>query len=534
MSDACRAMSKGRLLPGVVSSLGTPYSALASGLLLALAFPRPDWAGLAWVALLPLLTAVDERTPAVAFRRGWLSGLAFYLGTLYWIVPTIAAYTPIPAAAAVLPLVLLSGVLAAYTGAFAAGTVFAARHGVNPALFAPLWWVALEWLRSWFLTGFPWVSLGYSQYRQPALIQIAEITGVYGVSALVVLFNVVVFTVLRRRGTPRLRAAQFGILTLLLLGVFLFGTWRPRDLARRAPAQHLRAAVIQGNIPQHRKWDPAYQEATVGIYERLSRDAARQGATLIVWPETAAPFFFQLDGPFAQRVRALARETGTWLLFGSPAFAPGPDTEPRLRNRAYLLTPDGEIAAFYDKVHLVPFGEYVPLPSLLFFLAPAVEGFGGFVPGAGVVNLPFGPHRAGPLICYEAIFPALARRFVAAGADVLVSLTNDAWYGDTSAPDQHLAMAALRAVENRVPVIRAANTGFSAFVHPDGRILERTELFTPAVRVTNLAWPPVETWYTRHGDVFALGCSLGSVGILLACLWRRARGIYPARRFAAH
>lgn len=504
---------------------GAPQVAAFGGAVLALAFSRAEWHVFGWVGLVPLFAAIDGRSPGAAARLGWVYGLTFFSLALYWIVPTIATYTAIPVPVALAALLLLSGVLALYTAAFAAGTAVATRGGVALVVFAPLWWVALEWLRSWLFTGFPWASLGYSQHRHRFIVQMVEVTGVYGVSALLVLFNVVVFSVLGRRGTRKARACQLGALSLLMLGAHQFGAWRLRDLARRPPERHLRAAVVQGNIPQDVKWNPGFQETTVDTYARLSRAAARQGATLIVWPETAAPFFFQTEGPFSDRLRALARETGAWLLFGSPAFERAPGAEARLRNRAYLVAPDGSTAGFSDKVHLVPFGEYVPLKRLLFFVDQIVEGIGGFEPGPGPTTLTVAADHVGALICYEAIFPALVRQFVAGGADLLVNLTNDAWYGQTAAPEQHFAMAAVRAVENRVPLLRAANTGYSAFVLPDGRVLQRTELFEPAVRVADLAWPLVHTWYTRYGDVFAVGCTGASGGLLLACLWRRRRGI---------
>jgi len=511
------------------SVLSRRYSRLlaaASGLLLAFAFPAADWNALAWVALVPLLWLLSGASPRAAFALGWIHGMAFYVGTLYWIVYTIGSYTPIPYPVAVIPLLLLCAVLSLYTGAFAVGTALTARAGIEPALFAPPWWVTLEWLRSWLGIGFPWVSLGYSQYRSHSLVQGAEITGVYGISFLVVLFNVVIASVLSQRGTLRSRAAQLVALTLLLASAQQFGTWRRRDLAHREPAHSLRAAVVQGNIPQERKWDPDYQETTITTYERLSREAAQHNVQLIVWPETAVPAFFQLDGPIAERVRTLAQATGVWLLFGSPGVEPDADGALRARNRVYLVSPDGQTAAYYDKLILVPFGEYVPLQPLLFFVDKVVEGAEGFAPGSGPHALAFGSHRAGVMICYEAIFPALARRLVASGADLLVNVTNDAWFGPTSAPFQHLAMASLRAVENRVPILRAANTGISAFVHPDGRIEQATELFQPAYRVVELSWPAVETVYRRYGDVFAVGCVIWSAGVGVACVRRRTRGIW--------
>lgn len=513
-----------RPLVGVRSCFADPshLNAVAGGLLLALAFPVADWGWLAWIALLPLFAAIDDSAPRAAFGRGWLFGFSFHLAALYWITPTLIENAGVPLLAACVPTLLLGAVLAVYCGAFAAAVAGAARGGIPAPMFAPACWVALEWLRAHLFSGFPWVSLGYSQYRQIASIQISELTGVYGLSALVVLFNATVFAVIRRQGSPRARAAQLGALTFALAAVHLFGVLRLRDLDGRTADRHLRAAILQGNIPQNRKWDPDYQEETISTYEALTREAARSRIDVAVWPETAAPFFFQLGGPLAERVRSLSRETGLWLVVGSPGFERGPAGESRLFNRAYVLSPGGETAGHYDKVKLVPFGEYVPGRRLLFFLDKLVAGGGEFVPGPGPVALPLANRRAGVLVCYEAIFPDLVRRFVDGGADVLLNLTNDAWYGRTSAPGQHLAMAALRAVENRVPLLRAANTGFSAVVHPDGRIAQRTELFERGYLVADLRWPAVRTFYTRYGDVFAAACAVAAGLLLGAAPLRRA------------
>lgn len=488
--------------------------AVLTGLLLAFAFPSADWNWLAWIALVPLLVVLQEATLRGAFVLGWLTGVAFYLGTLYWIVYVIGSFTPIPYVVATVPLVLLAAVLALYHGAFAAGVVFVGRQGVEPIVFAPLCWVALEWLRSWLGIGFPWASLGYSQYRSHNLMQIAEITGVYGLSALIVLFNVVLAAIVSLRGTTAARAAQLGVLTVVFAVVQQFGVWRLANLSARDADHALRAAVIQGNIAQELKWDPAHVEETLAVYQRLTRDAARAGPSLIVWPESALPFFFDDGGPHAEQVRQLARESNAWLLFGSIARDVD-DGAPVLRNRAYLLTPAGAVAGEYDKVQLVPFGEYVPLQSLLFFVDKLVQGAGLFVGADEPQALRMEKLHLGVLICYEAIFPALARALASDGADVLISITNDAWFGPTSAPYQHISMAAWRAVENRVPVLRAANTGISGVILPDGTIQHDTELFEPAYRVVDLAWPSVDTVYRRFGDVFAGACLLCSIAWLI-------------------
>jgi len=315
------------------------------------------------------------------------------------------------------------------------------------------------------------------------------------------------------------------VLTALVAGVPLWGRWRAATLAHRPPAGTLRVAIAQGDIEQDHKWDPAYQQETMTRYRSLTASAAEQRPELVVWPETATPFFFQQPGILRDGVLEIAATNRVYLLFGSPAFRQSRSGVIEELNRAYLVSPDGWEVASYDKMQLVPFGEYVPYARVLFFVNRIVEAVGTIVPGLtpSVFRLPTA--RFGVLICYEDVFPALTRRFIAGGADFLVNITNDAWYGSTSAPHQHLAQATFRAIENRVPLVRAANTGISAVIDPDGRIRWRGPLFETLFHVDEIAWPGVRTLYTRFGDVFAWACAL--VAAVAIC-----RGIWASRRTA--
>jgi apolipoprotein N-acyltransferase len=480
--------------------------AAGSGALLAMAFPIVDWGPLAWVALVPLLWAALGHGPRHAFRTGWVAGCVFFVATLYWLVITIGTYTNLSPLVSVGPLLLLCGFLALGFGVFAAGCEWARRRRIDLALVAPPLWVLMEWIRTYILGGFPWVSLGYSQYRTIYLIQFVEFTGVYGLSALVMLVNVVVYGAVQswRAGqspsTRRLLA-----LTGLLVILVAWGYWRVGELAALPAESSLRVGFIQGNVAQDVKWDPAYQDSTIDHYEQLTTTAVADGAELVVWPETAAPFFFQQEGELRDRILGLARRLHVWLVVGSPAFS----VEKRtllLHNRVYLVSPEGAALQSYDKMQLVPFGEYVPLKSLFFFVDKVVEGVGDFRAGRAPVVFHTDRGNFGVLICYEGIFPGLTRRFVASGADFMVNITNDAWFGRTSAPYQHLAMTAVRAIENRVPLVRVANTGFSAMVDADGTIRWRTGLFETAWRVDTVSWTGISTFYARYGDCFVYGC----------------------------
>ena len=495
--------------------------AVAGGLLLAASFPSLDLEPLAWVGFVPLLMAARGRRPGAAFALGWTGGLVFYLGTVYWVAYTITHFTALPLPLAIGILVLMASILACYHGAFLGGLRWLEMRGVPAVWIAPPLWVALEWLRSWFFIGFPWAALGYSQYRHHALVQMVEVTGVYGISALLVFFNVVAAAVLARGVRERSVFPALLVLTVLVVAVPLAGDWRAAEIARRPPAGRLRIAIAQGNIEQDHKWDPAYQDETMARYRDLTRAAAASRPELVVWPETATPFFFQEPGPLRDAVLEMAEQQRAYLLFGSPAARQTRAGELEELNRAYPVSPEGRELATYDKIQLVPFGEYVPFAQVLFFVDQIVQAIGRVAPGSvsTVFHLPAADF--GALICYEGVFPALTRRFVAGGADFLVNITNDAWYGRTSAPYQHLAQVTFRAVENRVPLVRAANTGISAFIDPDGQIRWQGPLYETAWHVDEVRWPDVRTFYTRFGDVFAWACALT---VLAAVGWALRRG----------
>ena len=498
--------------------------AAAGGLMLAAAFPNLELSPLAWIGLVPILLASRGLRLRGAFAIGWLGGLAFYLGTVYWVAYTIVSYTAVPFPLALVALVLMTSILALYHGAFVAGLAWFDAHRLPTIWLAAPLWVTLEWLRGWFVIGFPWAGLGYSQYRFHDLAQMAEVTGVYGVSAVLVLFNVVAAAVISAQGRRAGRLVPALIVTsVLVVGLPLAGRLRAASLAARPPAGTLAVALVQGNVEQDHKWDPAFQNDTTARYRELTLAAAGERPALIVWPETATPFFFQEAGPYRQDLLELAHETGAHLLFGSPAFRRAAQGGYDELNRAYLVSPAGREVDSYDKIQLVPFGEYVPFRRVLFFVDQIVHAIGTVVPGVvpTVFEMP-GAHF-GVLICYEGIFPALTRRFVAGGADFLVNVTNDAWYGRTSAPRQHLAHATFRAVENRVPLVRAANTGISAVIDPDGRIRWEGPLFEPLWHVERIAWPGVRTFYAEHGDVFVYACVFASFAAFGYGAWR-ARG----------
>lgn len=484
-----------------------------SGILLALAFPKAGLSFLAWIAFVPLLLACGQKSAKKAARLGFVAGMAGYSGILYWINIVVTTYGKLPLPVSILLYLLLVGYLAAFFALLCYLVRRAEERGIPVVLSFPLIWVGLEYVRSFLLTGFPWASLGYSQYRILPLIQVADLTGVYGISFLVALANAVAYLLLKRfagKGEASAYAFRSAVVFFLVLAaVLVYGTVRMRVPETGEP---VRVSLIQGNIDQGIKWDPAFMEATIAIYERLTREAAAAGTDLVVWPESAAPFFFQDESPESLRIRALARSIKGSLLLGSPAYEDGRERR-RYFNSAFMVSSQGEVLGRSDKVHLVPFGEYVPLAKLLPFVHKLVAGVGDFSPGESFTPLDGPKGKVGVLVCFEGIFPEISRRYVREGAGMLVNITNDAWYGRSSAPYQHLSMAVLRAVENRVPLVRAANTGITAIIDRNGRISQSTGLFREAYLNGVVRPGGGGSVYTRFGDVFAIICLAASAVI---------------------
>lgn len=501
-----------------------------SGLLLTVGFPHWDIHALAWGALVPLFFAIRGVSGKQAFWWGYLCGMVHFLTTLYWIRHVIFYYGGLAAPLAIGVLMLLCGYLALYPAVFA---WVSRRWEESRSLWVlglPSVWVSLEWVRAHALTGFPWANLGYTQTGWATLIQVADVTGVYGISWLVVLGNTVMMSILGRRFSW----LGVGTLVLCVAGALGYGASRLNEVDRLQQGfEPWAAAVVQGNIDQSVKWDPAYQQETLRRYRELSLRAVghHPSPDLVVWPETSAPFFYGRTPDLTRQLDEMIVEIGRTTLFGSPAVT-REGGEVRLQNRAYLLDADGRLLGSYAKRHLVPFGEYVPLKRLLFFVNRLVEAAGDFVPGDDATPLKGTGRNLGVLICYEGIFPALVRETVRKGAEVLVIITNDAWYGRTSAPYQHLEMARWRAVEFRRPVLRAANTGVSAIFDSAGRECGRIPLDDPGELVCSVRSGRIETFYERWGDLFAWLCVAGAVlaaGLVEFVIGKRTQGAAKLR-----
>jgi apolipoprotein N-acyltransferase len=491
---------------------------VAAGILGALAFPGTGWALLAWIWLVPALVSGAMRSRRQALLDGWLAGTVFYVVLLRWLDHTFQHYSAIPWPVTWLPIAALAAYCGLYVGALAwAVAALRRRLGPGPALaLTPALWVLGEWLRGWLMGGFPWGLLGYSQAAQLPVIQVAELGGVYAVSFLIVVMNAAVaglFALGPRRAWPGAAAAA-----VLLAGGLAFGV---HALARAsaADAGTAEVAVIQPSIEQTIKWDPARHAQILAIYEQLTREAARGRPAIVLWPETATTIFLRGDPVLLERLRRLAEEVDTPILVGSIDRRDGPRGQ--FLNSAFLLTGQG-IRAKYDKIHLVPFGEYVPLAGLLGFVKGWAEFISEFDAGDTETVFPLPGAPFGTVICYEIIFPELFRGFVVGGARFMANITNDAWFGETSGPWQHLGTLPLRAVEHRVAIARAANTGVSAFVEPTGRIGPLLPLLERGMLQRRIPLRGQTTLYTRFGDwLVGASAALGAAAVALA-LFRRS------------
>lgn len=499
--------------------------AAVSGLLLTGSFPKIGLDWLAWFALVPLMAAIADLRAKESFRIGFIAGLIHYLTLLYWVVPVMRTYGYLPWYLSIAILFLFAAVLALFPAVFSMALAAIGSTPLRLLITMPLLWVALEYIRTFIFTGFPWALLGHSLYLRHHLIQIADLFGAYGVSFLITLSNTAIFLVMafitRKtwQNRPVSKPLMVGASTMFVAGLlltWLYGAWRIKTIDHlMAASPSARVAVIQGNIDQAVKWDPAFQNASIKTYNRLSLSVKSKNPDLIVWPESATPFYLFYDKPPSEKVFEGIQQADTDFLIGSPSFTRKGDNIV-YHNSAYLIRPGYKSISKYDKAHLVPYGEYVPFKRWLPFLGKIVAQVGDFRPGKPGKTMSWKKDALGVQICYEIIFPGLSRAMVKNDAVLLINITNDAWFGKTSGPYQHFSMTIFRAVENRRALARAANTGISGFIDPAGRILAATALLEEATATRTLPLISEKTFYTRLGDLFALACLAGTLfGILL-------------------
>ncbi|MCL6520296.1 MAG: apolipoprotein N-acyltransferase [Armatimonadetes bacterium] len=460
------------------------FACFLSGVALSLAFPRANQHWLAWIALSPLMYFACNSKLRVSLVCGFAFGFGFFASHLYWIL--IFGKLPWALLAIFQSLfVLLWAVLA---------NILGRPLGEWGRLFLlPALWVCTEWFRSIGMMGFTWGDIGYSQHSFLPFIQIAAITGVWGVSFLVALVNSWLANV-------KLLRAQAVIVAVVLAAVLAYGAIILQT--GETSSKKLRAAAVQGNIDQDVPQDYLYIERTLRTYRELTRQVSREGARLIVWPETAVPGNPATDYYLQAFLSTLAADSNTYLLVG----AHNEDEDGKCFNCGFLIAPGRGIVGKYAKVHLVPFGEFVParkyLPFLSYYRVTPVD----LSPGPGFNILTGGPHKLGLAICFESIFPEISRKLVSAGAEVLCVITNDAWFKQTAAAEQHAVKSVFRAIENRRYLIRAASTGVSCIIDPRGRILAKKGIFEPGAIIADVNPIDKKTFYTRMGDWFVYFC----------------------------
>lgn len=509
--------------------LAAAAAGAASGALYGLSLPKVDASWLAWACLLPLffllLRPPAQWTTRQALLAGGAHGLVAGTFRVYWIAETLGRFGGLDVVQAVLTTVLLILYLSLYPAVFL-GLSSRLRPGLLLPVQAAAVWCLLDWVQTWMASGFPWAVLGTTQYQNPAILSFAALVGVHGLTFAIVLINGAL-ALLLWHGQTRTRVAGGAWLLAVVALMATWGAVHHADL-RDGTAPSLHIGIVQGNIRQGVKWEPTWKQDTTQHYIGLTEAFAKTSGPLdlIVWPETALPYRFD-DEPHAvlrERVVQLAATLRTPLLVGSLGST-SPDG-PGLFNRSFLLDSLGQVVDYGDKKHLVPFGEYLPFPWLFGYLQELTRQSGAFDPGLEHGVLQWGPQapRLGLFICYESIFPAITRHLAATGAQVLINTTNDAWFGTTAAPEQHLAMVVLRAVETGRWVVRAANTGISAAIAPDGSVHQATELFeTAAFRVTVEA-RSTTTPYTRWGDVvFVVSGAICFLCVISAVRLRRAQ-----------
>jgi apolipoprotein N-acyltransferase len=482
-----------------------------SGVLLVLSFPSFSIHQLAWVALVPLLLALTGEESNRIFYPGVVTGMVFFMGTVYWVFHSMYVHGHLPAAASLSLLIILSLYLSLYTGLFSVLFTYMYRKLHLPALIlVPVAWVTLEYARTYILTGFPWSLLGYTQYSFLTLIQISDVTGVYGISFLVAAVNGLIFDLIRHEGTGNSRWVLYRhiktgatMIAIVMIAVMVYGQVQ---LKRTDFGKAIKISVLQGNIDQDKKWDRTHQREVIDTYKNLTLDAVSGQPDLIIWPESALPFIFGYDKDLTNELTDFQKQINSHMLMGSVRIRDSERGRALLSNSVIMLSPGTDAVEVYDKIHLVPFGEYVPMGNLFPFIKKLVTAIGDFVKGEEITVMNTPTAKIGNLICYEIAFPGLVRKFIDKGANMIVTVTNDAWFGRTSAPYQHFSMAVFRAVENRVPVARAANTGISGFIDSRGRILRKSDIFVKTSLTGEISVGNEESFYTTYGDIFAYIC----------------------------
>ncbi len=491
------------------------YLVLLSAILFAASFPPSPAGFVAYLSVVPLIAALENKSPPGAFGMGYIFGLVSNSLLLFWV-----GWATVGGTIAALLLLCLYTAFACWFYA-----LVQRRWQEGAVFFFPFIWVAMEYARSLTQMSFPWLNLSYTQTYYLRLIQYASLWGNYAVSFWILWLNLLVYLLVRRRRGWKTATILFAILMIL---PYIYGSWA---MSERVEGEQMKIALLQGNMEPEVKWDESLLDYNIQTYIDMSGEAARESVDLIIWPETAAPCYLTAEKVYLQNVQNTCDRLNVPLLVGTNDYEVKPDGTLKYYNSAFLFTPGGGYPAVYNKIHLVPFSEKLPYDEYLGITKRIQLGQSDFSNGEDYTIFEIPQGRFATLICFESVYPGLVRDFVNRGINFLVNITNDGWFGKTHGPFQHAQIAVFRAVENRIAIARCANTGVSMFIDPYGQVRKPTRIWVrdmvidkiPLKQPGDAGWHK-ETFYARYGDWFAQGCFLIALVAVLMALVRKSTG----------
>jgi apolipoprotein N-acyltransferase len=487
------------------------FLVISSALLMSLAYPPLPFGFVIYFALVPLIFALEGKGLFDAFKIGYIFGLVSNSILLFWIACASAfgAFAAPGAIVAILLLCLYTALLSWFYG------LVQRKWGINSLFFLPFLWVAMEYVRSLTEISFPWLNLAYTQTYYLNLIQYTSFTGNYAVSFWIVCLNLIIYLIIKHKKRIGLAISIFAILIIL---PYIYG-WSV--MSEKIEKNHIRIALLQGNIEPDVKWDQRFLDYNIQTFIDMSKKAAKGDVDLIVWPETAAPCYLASESLYMNEVQATSDSLNIPLLVGTNDFGAGEKGRILYYNSAFLFKPKGRYPQIYNKIHLVPFSEKIPYDEKFHISDKVQLGQSDFSSGKSLTIFDIPQGRFATLICFESVYPALVRSFVKGGAEFLVNITNDGWFGKTHGPFQHARIAVFRAIENRISIARCANTGVSMFIDPFGRVRDVTKIFVRTTVIDEIPSKLEDTFYTKHGDWFAQACFLVSFFLMLSALIKR-------------
>jgi apolipoprotein N-acyltransferase len=481
------------------------FLVISSALLMSLAYPPLPFGFVIYFALAPLIFALEHKGLFDAFKKGFFFGLVSNSILLFW----IGWATVFGAFAAILLLCFYTAFLSWFYA------LVQKKWGSSSLFFLPFLWVGMEYVRSLTEISFPWLNLAYTQTYYLNLIQYASFTGNYAVSFWIVCLNLIIYLVIKHK--KRIGLA-ISIIAILIILPYIYGGL---VMSKKIEKNHIKIALLQGNIEPDVKWDQRFLDYNIQTFIDMSKKAAKGDVDLIVWPETAAPCYLASESLYMSEVQSTSDSLNIPLLVGTNDYEAKDNRRILYYNSAFLFKPKGRYPRIYNKIHLVPFSEKIPYDEKFHISDKVQLGQSDFSSGKSLEIFDIPKGRFATLICFESVYPGLVRSFVKGGAEFLVNITNDGWFGKTHGPFQHARIAVFRAIENRISIARCANTGVSMFIDPFGRVRGVTKIFVRTTVIGEISSKLEETFYTKHGDWFAQGCFLVTFFLILASLIKR-------------